>query len=235
MRSNMQISQTGINLIKKFEGCKLTAYYCPAGVPTIGYGHTKTVSHDDVRRKKTINQSQAHGLLKEDLTHFEKAVSGLVKVELDQNHFDVLVSFTFNCGAGALKKSTLLKKLNQGKHDEVPEQLMRWVHAGGKKLRGLERRRRAEADLWLKNDASDHFEQMPQMVDSPEKTLAQSKTIKGLALAGSGETIRLMGEEVQSLSNNFLFSSELAILASALTISGLALILYSKLQSHFKD
>jgi len=143
----MKISQEGVNLIKHFEGCRLEAYKCPAGVWTIGYGHTKGVKEGDA-----IEQEAAEAFLIEDLEAFEQAVARLVKVPITQQQFDALVSFTFNLGAGNLERSTLLEKLNGYQYIEVPEQMMRWVKAGGQVLDGLVRRRAAEAALFQNKD-----------------------------------------------------------------------------------
>lgn len=143
----MKISQEGVNLIKHFEGCRLEAYKCPAGVWTIGYGHTKGVKEGDA-----IEQEAAEAFLIEDLEAFEQAVARLVKVPITQQQFDALVSFTFNLGAGNLAASTLLRKLNNYQYAEVPEQMMRWVKAGGQVLDGLVRRRAAEAALFQNKD-----------------------------------------------------------------------------------
>lgn len=140
----MKTSQKGIDLIKKFEGCRLEAYRCPAGVWTIGYGHTKGVK-DGMK----ISQAQAEEFLREDLRIFEKAVESCVKAPLSQNQFDALVSFCYNCGAEALRTSTLLKLLNEGKYFEAGEQFLRWNKAGGKVLVGLTRRREEEKTLFL--------------------------------------------------------------------------------------
>ena len=143
----MRISQEGVNLIKHFEGCRLEAYLCPAGVWTIGYGHTKGVKEGDA-----IEQEAAEAFLIEDLEAFEQAVARLVKVPITQQQFDALVSFTFNLGAGNLERSTLLEKLNGYQYIEVPEQMMRWVRAGGQVLDGLVKRRAAEAALFQNKD-----------------------------------------------------------------------------------
>lgn len=141
----MRTSQDGINLIKKFEGCRLSAYRCPAGVWTIGYGHTK-----DVRQGQKITQTQAEEFLKEDLKIYEQAVDECVKVPLSQNQFDALVSFCYNCGSGALRTSTLLRLLNEGNYSSAADQFLRWNKAGGKVLAGLSRRREEERALFLK-------------------------------------------------------------------------------------
>lgn len=141
----MKISQTGIDLIKSFEGCYLKAYKCPAGVWTIGYGHT-----GGVKEGQTINHAQAVVMLQTDLTSYEMAVNTNVKVAINQNQFDALVSFAFNCGNNALRTSVLLKLLNQGDYIAAANQFDLWVNGGGKKLPGLVRRRAAEKALFLK-------------------------------------------------------------------------------------
>ena len=140
----MRTSQKGIDLIKKFEGCRLEAYKCPAGIWTIGYGHTKGVQNG-----QKITQAQAEEFLIEDLKVYEKAVESCVKVPLSQNQFDALVSFCYNCGGEALRTSTLLRLLNEGKYSEAGEQFLRWNKAGGKVLVGLTRRREEERELFL--------------------------------------------------------------------------------------
>ena len=139
----MNISNTGIDLIKHFEGCETEAYLCPAGVPTIGYGHIKGVQMGDV-----ITEAQAHEMLVEELDEYESYINDLVTVSLNQNQFDAMVSWVYNLGGGNLRASTLLKVLNSGDYSGVPEQIMRWNKAGGRVLEGLTRRRQAEADLF---------------------------------------------------------------------------------------
>ena len=141
--TSMEISQEGLSLIKKFEGCKLQSYKCAAGVWTIGYGST-----NGIEEGMEISQERADMLLLEDVEVFEKAVNELVEVPLEQNQFDSLISWTFNLGPTNLKNSTLLKVLNNKNYDEVPTQIKRWNKAGGKVLQGLIRRREAEALLF---------------------------------------------------------------------------------------
>ncbi len=138
------ISQRGIDLIKRWEGFRDKAYLCPGNVWTIGYGHTK-----NVYQGMCISKAQAEELLKSDLRYFEKAVKQLSKVELTQGQFDALVSFTFNVGVGAFKKSTLLRLVNQGDFLGAAKQFGRWVNANGKKLPGLVSRRAEEKQLFL--------------------------------------------------------------------------------------
>lgn len=142
----MLISRNGIELIKRFEGCKLTAYKCPAGKLTVGYGHTG----DDVTEGLTISQEDANDLLFDDVLCFENGVNNLVKgLDLSQGMFDALVCFAYNVGLDNLKKSTLLKLLKDGKVLEASEEFVKWNKSNGKVLDGLTKRRAAEADLFL--------------------------------------------------------------------------------------
>ena len=143
----MKTSNVGIELIKKYEGCVLKAYKCPSGVWTIGYGHT-----NGVKSGMKITKAQALNYLKQDLNVFEKDVTNYVKVTLNQNQFDALVSFSFNCGAGALKTSTLLKKLNSSDYNGAANEFLKWNKSNGKVLNGLVRRRQEEKELFLKTN-----------------------------------------------------------------------------------
>jgi GH24 family phage-related lysozyme (muramidase) len=140
------INQKGIDLIKKFEGCKLTAYRCPAGVLTIGYGSTFGVYEG-----QKISQEAADTRLINDIAKFEKCVKEMCP-PMNENMRAALVSFAFNLGCGALKTSTLLKKLNAGDIQGAADQFLRWTKAGGVELKGLVERRKAERELFLAND-----------------------------------------------------------------------------------
>ena len=145
----MKTSQRGIALIKKFEGCRLKAYKCPANIWTIGYGHTGVVNGKPITEKTTITELMAETLLVIDLQRFEKAINQLVKKPLTQNNFDSLISFVFNIGISAFEKSSMLKLINQGHFDLAAQQFDRWIYGGGKKLAGLIKRRAEEKMLFL--------------------------------------------------------------------------------------
>ena len=148
------LSKAGIDLIKRFEGLRLATYLDAVGVPTIGYGHTRTV-----QTGQKITEAQAEALLKGDVTRFENAVNALVKVEINQHEFDALVSFAFNVGADALRRSTLLRMLNDGQRQAAADQFWRWDKAGGRTLAGLKTRRAEERNLFLRPmHAADHAE-----------------------------------------------------------------------------
>lgn len=140
----MKSSELLLNKIIDFEGCKLTAYKCPAGVWTIGVGHTK-----GVKQGQKITEAQAISLLKGDLLPCENYVNNL-GVCKTQGQFDALVDFCFNLGTGALGRSTLLKFIRQGKAEQyIRGEFAKWVKSGGKTLAGLVKRRAWEADRYF--------------------------------------------------------------------------------------
>lgn len=143
----MKTSSEGINLIKKFEGCRLTAYQDVVGVWTIGYGHT-----GDVWYGQKITQQEADQLLAYDLQKFERGVSLYTSgVILTQNQFDSLVSFAYNCGLANLKSSTLLRKIKANPNDEkIIDEFRKWVYANHKVVKGLVNRREEEAKFYFK-------------------------------------------------------------------------------------
>lgn len=138
-------SLAGIALIKRSEGLRLTSYKDIGGVLTIGWGHTGP----DVLPNMKITQAMAEVLFKGDLEKAERAVSDLVTVPILQGHFDALVDFTFNLGAGALKSSTLLRLLNGQDYTGAGHQLIKWVYASGEVQPGLLRRRTDARNLWF--------------------------------------------------------------------------------------
>lgn len=147
----MELSAKGLALIKRFEGFSATPYKCSAGVPTIGYGSTyyedgRPVQMDD----PAISEEWAEALLINVVRTFEKAVNSMIQQELTQNQFDALVSFTYNVGTEAFKKSTLLKRVNNNPFDsDINRQFLKWVNAGGKVRAGLVKRRQKEAQLYF--------------------------------------------------------------------------------------
>lgn len=142
----MRTTNNAIDIIKRYEGLKLKAYKCPAGIWTIGYGHTSNVKKGD-----SISKSQAEELLLNDIKFFEEQVEALTECTLiNQNQFDALVSFAFNLGIANLKKSTLLKKIKVNPDDiTIRKEFLKWVYANGEKLNGLIARRECEANLYF--------------------------------------------------------------------------------------
>lgn len=159
----MKTSPKGVSLIKSFEGCRLKAYKCPAGVWTIGYGHTAGVKEGD-----RITQETADDYLRNDLAKYEKAVQNYDGIyHFNQNQFDALVSFTYNCGVGNLKNLTQSGRRTLA---QISAKLPLYNKAGGVVLRGLQRRRAAEKDLFdtpIKTDKTDSKYYPQYSGDSP--------------------------------------------------------------------
>lgn len=192
----MHISQVGVQLIKKHEGLRLKAYLCPGKIWTIGYGHTKTAYAGQI-----INTRQAESLLQRDLREVESTLEETVRVKLTQNQYDALCSFIFNVGAKAFVESTLLKRLNNKDDQSVTPQLLRWVHANGRPLPGLIRRRQEEAALWLSNDLVANADSETQLSAQAKggKPMLQSTTAWGATIAGTSASITAFRDGLKPL------------------------------------
>ena len=146
----MVISNKLKELVKHFEGCKLKAYKCPAGIWTIGYGNTQYENGKAVKEGDVITLERAEQLLELILIKFIQQVGEIVKSNINQNQKDALTDFAYNCGVGNLKASTLLKKVNADPKDKtIRTEFEKWVRANGKVLNGLVKRRNAEANLYF--------------------------------------------------------------------------------------
>ena len=190
----MRTSPNGVALIKRFEGLELEAYQDIAGIWTIGYGHTGP----DVKPGMKITEAEAEALLKRDLKPREEAVARLVNVPLNQNEFDALVSFVYNVGAEAFRKSTALKRLNKNDRIGAAEALTWWNKAtvGGvlREVAGLTRRRAAERALFLEpvnppivkgDDKVAENSRVTPIEDAPRRpNLAESRSVQGATVAG---------------------------------------------------
>jgi len=145
----MEVNKAGKDLIKQFEGCKLKAYKCPAGLWTISWGLTFYPDGRKVKEGDVITQQQAEDYFNAVVDDFAKQVDILVKSNVTANNFSAIVSFAYNVGIGNLKNSTLLKKVNANPKDAtIPAEFRKWVRANGEVLKGLVRRRDAEAKLY---------------------------------------------------------------------------------------
>ena len=147
IRNKMKISEDGLELIKKFEGCETSAYQDSVGVWTIGFGHTKGVEEG-----QTCSIEDAESMLADEMDEYEGYINNMVKVDLQQHEFDSLVAWVYNLGPTNLGESTMLKVLNGGQFDRVPDEMNRWTRAGGEILEGLVRRRQAESLMFQNLD-----------------------------------------------------------------------------------
>lgn len=219
-----RLNKLSLDKIKQWEGLRLEAYQDQAGVWTIGYGHTG----EDVYQGLVITKAEADKLLKQDLQWAQTAVDQNVKVELTDNQYGALVSFVFNVGATAFKNSTLLRKLNAGNYEAVPQELARWnkITVNGKKVpnRGLSNRRAAEAGLWATGEfVASNF----AAVEDDRTPVRKTGEAKGGAVAGVG----IAGEVATEAANQLGYVAEISpyirILFTVLTITGVALTMYA--------
>lgn len=173
----MRLSQTGLDLIKEFEGLRLKAYSDIGGVPTIGYGTTGP----DIKLGMEITKAEAEDLLRADVAAFERGVSNLVKVAINQNEFDALVSFSYNVGLNALRTSTLLRLLNaNADRAVVASEFLRWNKVGTQVVEGLTRRRKAEQALFL---LKPKHPQLASSIYAKEDTWLKRRPIQSSELA----------------------------------------------------
>lgn len=205
----LNISEAGVDLITSFEGFVPYPYWDLVlrngkyeewtggresdpvkGTVTIGYGHTNLSDRPPrIVPGMRMTKPEAERVLREVLRDlYEREVKRLVKVPLYQHEFDALVSFVYNVGGGNLGKSTLLRRLNKGEYAAVPSELMKWTKSKGRELRGLVRRRRAEAEMWrgLRGDVDDAPEPRPR-AGEVEATKAPSpiKDLEGWVSVGT--------------------------------------------------
>ena len=197
----MKLSEEGLRLIKSFEGYhtrledgSCAAYLCPAGVPTIGYGCTV-----GVRLGMVWSEAQAEKALAKEVERFEDAVTRLVTVPISQNAYDALVSFAYNCGEGALAKSSILRRLNKGDMAGAAQAFHLWNKGGGRVLPGLVSRRAREAALFLKPDTKPEEPIMPQAVAASAEPAKPATVATGAAGAAVVATQVIPGLPVPSV------------------------------------
>ena len=234
-----ETSASGLNLIKKFEGLHrvqpdgmVSAYRCPAGVWTLGFGSTYGVKSGT---KWTVQECEDR--LREDVKKFEAAVKRKVNVPLSQGQFDSLVSWAYNLGEGNLASSTMLKKLNKGEYEEVPSEMMKWnkarVSGVLQPLAGLTRRRAAEAAVFAMDAAlpsDDAGPEMPQkVIAAAPKSLAKSKTMAGAGIAGAATAMNEISGQLQGL---LPYADSLKVLFLICAIGGIGLAAYARFKDH---
>lgn len=189
----MTISDAGLNLIKRFEGLRLTAYDDGVGVQTLGYGHTRGVKAGD-----TCTQEQADEWLREDVADATAAVARLVTADLTQSQRDALISIVFNIGEGAFERSTLLRKLNAGDYEGAANEFPRWNKGGGRVLAGLVKRRAAERELFMSTMSTNAPQGVPVAKNLIEAILGSALPT---LIQAAPELIRAAGDSEQSEKN----------------------------------
>jgi len=194
------INKATINLIKEFEGCKLTAYKCPAGIWTIGYGTTASAfvgitPHEGMK----ITQADAETYLKMAVEKFAEAIKPAITQTINENEFGAFVSLAYNIGSGAFKKSSALRHFNAGDKAKAADAILMWNKAGGKVLSGLVRRRAAERALFLTPvgfAAQEAVEDSSAVPDAPRGTPMESTTMQ----AGAVQAVSAVGAGVSAVS-----------------------------------
>jgi len=212
----MKINKAGIDLIKEFEGCSLTAYKCPAGVWTIGYGLTTAAGLRPVGAGTTITQAEAEEYLDQVLTKFGNEILPYFNRQPTPNQYAAFVSLAYNIGPNAFRKSTALRRFNAGDLQGAAAALQWFNKAGGKVLRGLTRRRSAEAKLFL--SGVDLDVEGADVRPDAEKTAGRSTTLAAAAAAAAS------GATGVSTAVSQLDSHAQTIVVVAACIAGLALI-----------
>jgi lysozyme len=169
----MKMTDEGLALIKRFEGLRLDAYRDAVGIWTIGYGHTSLAGAPKVTAGLKLTEIEAHEILTRDVEVFAKGVQQAVTIELTDLQFSALVSFAFNVGLSAFKRSSVLAAVNSRDFDAVPRRLILWTKAGGRVLPGLVRRRAAEGALFV----SENLTSMPDVTPIAPKPVLASRTV----------------------------------------------------------
>jgi lysozyme len=182
----MKINKAAIDLVKEFEGCKLTAYRDPIGVWTIGYGTTARAGLGIIPTGgMTITQAEADQLLADGLNKFADQIRPMINADLNDNQFGACVSLAYNIGVYGFNRSTALEKINDGDYAKAADAFLLWNKAGGKTLKGLVRRREAERKLFL----TPVFEQVPtfdERISPVQSTTVQASALQIASGAGAG-------------------------------------------------
>ena len=180
----MKVTDEGLSLIKRFEGFRATAYRCPSGVWTIGYGHTSQAGPPVVAPGMLMSEPTAEKVLRADVEAFARGVAGELRRNISEARFSALVSFAYNVGLGGFRSSSVLRAVNAGDFDAVPRRLGLWVKGGGKPLPGLVKRRAAEAALFMGGEAGSSRAEtgVPEPLDG--KPAVKSTTVISGLLAG---------------------------------------------------
>lgn len=222
----MKISHEAKDLIKRYEGLRLKAYKCAAGVWTIGYGHTSAAGSPVVTPSLSITKEQADEIFEKDITTFANGVASLIKVDLNPHQFGACVSLAYNIGLGAFSKSSVLRFINKKQYDNAADAFLLWNKAGGKVLKGLTRRRSEESELFsTREDGEDRIPDAPKgkpMVRSSTNIAASVTAVAGLSAAAK--------EVVDNTSSMFSSGTAVAVLLGIVIIAGAAWIIKERWQ-----
>lgn len=209
----MKMSREALELIKRHEGLRLTAYRCPAGVWTIGYGHTSAAGKPEVKPGMTITKAEAEEIFLRDITVFADEVRPLLKTPLSANQFGACVSLAYNIGIGAFKRSSVLRFINQKRFDDAADAFLLWNKANGKILKGLVRRRAEEAALFATVDVPD-----ARIPDKPKGKPMTTSTTNIAAGVSAAAGVTAAAKEVVDNTSSIFSSGNLIMVALALVV-----------------
>jgi len=213
------------DLIKRFEGKRLKAYRCAAGVLTIGYGHTSMAGAPKVTPGMTITEKEASAIFDRDIERFAAKVEDLIKVELTDNQFGACVSLAYNIGVGGFAKSSVLRFINKKQFDNAADAFALWNKAGGKVLPGLTVRRAEEAALFREDDVSEAGDSLARIPDAPEgKPMVKSTTNLAAAATAAAGVSAAAKEVVDNTHSIFSGGNMLMIALIAVAVVGAACI-----------
>lgn len=225
----MKLNQATVDLVKQFEGLELASYLDPVGVLTIGYGYTNRAGYGPgVKSGDVWTEDQAEQMLIEGLEIFGQRIIPMFKRKPTSNQYGAMLSLAYNIGTGAFSKSTCLRRFNAGDFEGAAEALTWFNKAGGRKLRGLVRRREAERDLFLSEPAT-----LTAVRPDPERGPSKSRTILGAVTAGTGTTgtatLDLVKDVQSEVGGLMYYADTLKWVFVALAIAGIGLTIYARL------
>jgi lysozyme len=223
----MKMTKQGLDLIKQWEGFRAKAYRCPAGVWTIGYGHTSMAGKPDVKPGMAISKAEGERILMNDLRVYEAGVRSAIKVNLTSNQYSACVSLCYNIGVGAFRRSSVARFCNRSQWKNAADAFALWNKAGGKVLPGLVRRRAAEASLFLKS--SNARDEIRPIVDEPKgKPMALSTTNLAAGVTAAAGITAASKDIVDNTSSIFSGSNIVIVFLILIILAGAGWIVWER-------
>lgn len=224
----MVVNSATKKLIKEYEGLRLKAYRCSAGVLTIGWGHTSAAGEPVVKPGMSISKAEAERIFDRDIEKFAAGIEKLIKVEVNENQFGAMVSLAFNIGVGAFSKSSVLRFVNQSRFDDAADAFLLWNKVGKKAVAGLTRRRAAEAALF-KTEDEDEGDEDVRLPDAPVgKKMTLSTTNIAAAATGAAGVTAAAKEVVENTSSIFSMDNMLIFILIAVIVAGAGWIIHER-------
>ena len=222
----MRTNKAGLDLIKEFEGWRAKAYKCPAGVWTIGYGHTSMAGAPTVKPGMVITREEGEQILRRDLKIYEDGVKTAIRVPLNSNQFSACVSLCYNIGVGGFRKSSVARFCNQSQWQKAADAFALWNKAGGRVLPGLTRRRAAEASLFMRTARK---EDVRPVVDEPKgKSMALSTTNMAAGVTAAAGITAASKDIVDNTTSIFSGSNTVILILILIILAGAGYIVWER-------